>query len=104
MEIRLFEVLECPECAKSTFEILLFTDTETLRCTWDGNGACKMDSGNSVNTKNGIILCSNCRAWYPVKSHIPVMLRRELRDIDKDKQFLETYKNYIPEDLQFIYK
>ncbi len=104
MDSRFFEVLQCPECGKSVFEILVFTDKAGRRYIWNEKEDGKMDKENPLNNKNGIIQCSSCRAWYPVKTGIPVMLRPELRDRDKDKEFLETYKSYIPEDLQVIEK
>ncbi|WMT50415.1 MAG: hypothetical protein RE471_05380 [Ferroplasma sp.] len=102
MNSRFFEVLQCPECGKSTFEILVFTDKSGQRYVWNENGDGKMGTENPLDNKNGIIRCSSCGSWYPVKDGIPVMLRQEIRDRDKDKQFLETYKRYIPEDLQVI--
>lgn len=104
MEDRFIDILQCPECGKSTFEMLVFTETTTLRYAWDGNGQTKMDKTNSTQFRDGIILCHNCEAWYPVKNDIPVMLRMELRDNQKDKEFLEIYKNNIPEDINYIYK
>jgi uncharacterized protein YbaR (Trm112 family) len=104
MEGRFIGVLQCPECGKSNFEIFIFTKTETLRYSCNGSGKVIMDKTDSMEYNNGIILCGSCRSWYPVKDEIPVMLRRELRDNQKDKQFLETYKNNIPEDINYIYK
>ena len=104
MEDRFIEVLQCPECGKSNLEILIFSEGATLRYTWNVNGQTKMDKTNLTQYKDGIILCHSCEAWYPVKNDIPVMLRMALRDNQKDKEFLETYKNNIPEDIHYIYK
>ncbi len=104
MEDRFIEVLQCPECRKSDFEIFIFAEGATIRYAWDGNGQTKIDKINSTQYKDGIILCHSCGSWYPVINDITVMLRMESRDNQKDKEFLETYKNNIPEEIYSIYK
>jgi uncharacterized protein len=48
---------------------------------------------------DGILYCKNCSRFYPIIDEIPIMLPDELREKEKDIQFLKTWKNYIPEEI-----
>ena len=46
---------------------------------------------------NGIILCPRCQRWYPIREEIPEMLPDELREKKEETEFLEKWKERIPE-------
>jgi uncharacterized protein len=46
--------------------------------------------------KEGILFCSQCSRFYPIIEEIPVMLPDELRDKEKDIQFLQKWQEKIP--------
>ena len=46
---------------------------------------------------DGILYCKKCSRFYPIIDEIPIMLPDELREKEKDIQFLKKWKNYIPE-------
>lgn len=46
--------------------------------------------------KEGVLFCSQCSRFYPIIEEIPVMLPDELRDKEKDIQFLQKWKEKIP--------
>jgi uncharacterized protein YbaR (Trm112 family) len=46
--------------------------------------------------KEGILFCSQCSRFYPIIEEIPVMLPDELRDKEKDIQFLQKWHEKIP--------
>ncbi|HEY7778453.1 MAG TPA: Trm112 family protein [Nitrososphaeraceae archaeon] len=46
--------------------------------------------------KEGVLFCSQCLRYYPVIEEIPVMLPDELRDKEKDIQFLQKWHEKIP--------
>jgi uncharacterized protein len=48
---------------------------------------------------DGILYCKNCSRFYPIIDEIPIMLPDELREKEKDIQFLKKWKNYIPEQI-----
>jgi uncharacterized protein len=48
---------------------------------------------------DGILYCKNCSRFYPIIDEIPIMLPDELREKEKDIQFLKKWKNYIPEEI-----
>ena len=46
--------------------------------------------------KEGILFCSQFSRFYPIIEEIPVMLPDELRDKEKDIQFLQKWQEKIP--------
>jgi uncharacterized protein len=46
--------------------------------------------------KEGVLFCSQCSRFYPIIEEIPVMLPDELRDREKDIQFLQKWHEKIP--------
>jgi uncharacterized protein YbaR (Trm112 family) len=46
---------------------------------------------------DGILFCRKCSRFYPIIDEIPIMLPDELRDKQKDLQFLKKWENYIPQ-------
>ncbi|HJU79437.1 MAG TPA: Trm112 family protein [Nitrososphaeraceae archaeon] len=46
--------------------------------------------------KEGVLFCSQCSRYYPIIEEIPVMLPDELRDEEKDIQFLQKWHEKIP--------
>lgn len=66
--------------------------------------------GNKVNEINqndekvivvidGILYCKKCSRFYPIIDEIPIMLPDELREKEKDLQFLNKWKHTIPEEI-----
>lgn len=46
--------------------------------------------------KEGVLFCSQCSRFYSIIEEIPVMLPDELRDKEKDIQFLQKWHEKIP--------
>ena len=44
----------------------------------------------------GIIICSKCLRWYPIKEEIPEMLPDELREQKEDTKFLIKWRSLFP--------
>lgn len=51
---------------------------------------------NEYVIKEGVLFCSQCSRFYPIIEEIPVMLPDELRDKEKDIQFLQKWHEKIP--------
>lgn len=47
--------------------------------------------------KEGALVCSKCSRYYPIIDDIPVMLPDELRDRQRDIDFLEKWKGRLPD-------
>lgn len=45
----------------------------------------------------GILYCQKCLRFYPIIDEIPIMLPDELREREKDLEFLNKWKNNIPQ-------
>jgi uncharacterized protein YbaR (Trm112 family) len=48
---------------------------------------------------DGILYCKKCSRFYPIIDEIPIMLPDELREKEKDLQFLKKWKHTIPEKI-----
>jgi uncharacterized protein len=48
---------------------------------------------------DGILYCKKCSRFYPIIEEIPIMLPDELREKEKDLQFLTKWKHSIPEEI-----
>ena len=43
----------------------------------------------------GILYCSKCGRWFPIKEEIPIMLPDELRSVKEDIEFLESIRDRL---------
>jgi uncharacterized protein YbaR (Trm112 family) len=57
------------------------------------------DNEKVIVITDGILYCKKCSRFYPIIDEIPIMLPDELREKEKDLQFLKKWKNCIPEDI-----
>jgi len=48
--------------------------------------------------KSGILLCTECKRWYPIIDTIPQMLPDKYRNEKNDIKFLEKHKNLLDEE------
>jgi uncharacterized protein YbaR (Trm112 family) len=47
----------------------------------------------------GLIFCSKCSRWYPIRDEIPELLPDELRKEKEDLPFLQKWKKKIPHEI-----
>jgi uncharacterized protein len=47
----------------------------------------------------GILYCKKCSRFYPIIDEIPIMLPDELREKETDLEFLNKWKNNIPQTI-----
>jgi uncharacterized protein len=64
----------------------------------------QIDASEDTNVKElvikeGVLFCSECSRFYPIIEEIPVMLPDDLRDKEKDIQFLQKWKQKIPDKI-----
>ena len=52
---------------------------------------------NEEEIKEGALVCSKCGRYYPIIDDIPMMLPDELRDRQRDINFLEKWKDRLPD-------
>jgi uncharacterized protein YbaR (Trm112 family) len=46
--------------------------------------------------EEGILYCDQCSRFYPIIDEIPIILPDELRDRERDIQFLQKWRDRIP--------
>jgi uncharacterized protein YbaR (Trm112 family) len=57
----------------------------------------KEDNNNEdVIISDGVLFCNKCYRFYPIIEEIPVLLPDELRERQKDIDFLQEWHNKIP--------
>jgi uncharacterized protein YbaR (Trm112 family) len=66
----------------------------------EGNKANEIKQNDKVIIViDGILYCKKCSRFYPIIDEIPIMLPDELREKEKDLQFLTKWKHSIPEEI-----
>ncbi|MGI0050359.1 MAG: Trm112 family protein [Nitrososphaeraceae archaeon] len=120
MKKYMLDILACPIDKYYPLELIELTikniekdnlkDNEHSTNNEENNNSIKIQNNSGLNHKNeihdneqvtvvidGILLCKKCSRFYPIIDEIPIMLPDELRDKQKDLQFLKKWENYIPE-------
>jgi uncharacterized protein YbaR (Trm112 family) len=54
-------------------------------------------SGKDTAIIEGILFCGKCLRFYPIVDEIPIMLPDELRERQSEIDFLQKWRNQIPD-------
>jgi uncharacterized protein YbaR (Trm112 family) len=54
---------------------------------------------NEILIQEGILSCPSCNRFFPIIEEIPILLPDELRDRQKDIEFLKIWRERIPEKI-----
>jgi len=73
MNRKLLDILACPIDKQHPLELIEF------------------ESNNDIVIE-GVLLCSKCKRFYPIKVEIPIMLPDDLRNHKEDEEFLLKWK------------
>jgi uncharacterized protein YbaR (Trm112 family) len=76
---KLMEILACPIDKHHPLELYVFEEKDEI--------------------VEGLIVCSKCLRWYPIRDEIPEMLPDELRKQNEDLPFLKKWREKIPEKI-----
>ena len=79
MKKKLMEILACPIDKHHPLDLHVFEEKEEI--------------------VEGLIVCSKCKRWYPIRDEIPEMLPDELRKKSEDLPFLKKWKNQLPKKI-----
>jgi uncharacterized protein YbaR (Trm112 family) len=71
----------------------------TLNQDNDIRGDVNKDKEKVIIIIEGILYCKKCLRFYPIIDEIPIMLPDELREKEKDLQFLNKWKSNIPQKI-----
>lgn len=80
MKRKLLDILACPIDKHYPLELLEFNT----------NGEVIVD---------GVLLCTECKRYYPIIDEIPVMLPDDLRSKTEDIGFLNKWRDRLPKDV-----
>jgi uncharacterized protein YbaR (Trm112 family)/SAM-dependent methyltransferase len=54
---------------------------------------------DSVDIKEGVLICEKCGHWFPIRDFIPELLPDLLRDWERDIEFFKTLKQKLSEEI-----
>ncbi|MEM3382814.1 MAG: Trm112 family protein [Nitrososphaerales archaeon] len=118
MKYRLMNILACPICKTFPLQLIVFNEMKKASSIFVVNPCDEYCSYNKsriddlknkdisldckdclqINIVEGILICQNCGRWYPIMDEIPRMLPDELRNKERDKDFLIKNKERIPNE------
>lgn len=112
MKYRLMDLLVCPICRHFPLTLYVFEAAEigsapkSRKCeVYCGYRSSRIDElveepncGECwrVEIVSGLLYCEGCGRWYPIQEEIPRMLPDDMRDRNRDVQFLATWKARVP--------
>jgi uncharacterized protein YbaR (Trm112 family) len=105
MRKSLLEILACPIDKHSPlelFEINVHSTNKSSIGKQDENGITQDEltynhtSYENIIIKDGVLFCSRCSRFFPIIDEIPIMLPDELREREKDLQFLLEWETKLP--------
>lgn len=79
MKHKLLDILACPIDGYFPLELHVFDEDDEIL--------------------SGILVCSKCSRWYPIKEKIPEMLPDELREKTEEMKFLNKWKDVFPQKI-----
>lgn len=77
MKRRLMEILACPIDKHYPLDLHVFEEKDEI--------------------VEGMLVCSECRRWYPIMDEIPQLLPDDLREAKPELSWLERWKDKVPE-------
>jgi len=89
MKKNLLDILACPIDKFYPLELHELNTRKEYECGTNGEK-------EELVIEEGILFCNQCSRFYPIIDEIPIMLPDELRDRDKDLEFLERWRDRIP--------
>jgi uncharacterized protein YbaR (Trm112 family) len=105
MRKSLLEILACPIDKHTPLELFEINVNSTNKSSIDkqGENGITQDertynhtSYENVIVKEGVLFCSRCSRFFPIIDEIPIMLPDELREREKDLQFLLEWETKLP--------
>ncbi|MDO5614909.1 MAG: Trm112 family protein [Cruoricaptor ignavus] len=52
------------------------------------------------DVREGLLVCSSCKRYYPIISGIPIMSPDEYREANFEKPFLDKWQHLLPKHLE----
>ncbi len=81
MNRTMMDILACPNDKSYPLELFVVNEKEDGRVS------------------EGALYCQECSRFYPIIGEIPIMLPDELRNREQEMEFLQEYKDDLPEKI-----
>lgn len=81
VKTKLMDILACPIDKHHPLDLYVFEEKEEI--------------------VEGVIICSKCSRWYPIREEIPEMLPDELREEKDELPFMRKWSKKFPEKTLF---
>jgi Trm112p-like protein. len=118
VKYRLLDLLACPMCRNFPLELIVIEERKLQRrelgrekplcelwCSYLKKDLSKekietpCEECIAIEIVTAVIRCSKCGRWYPAIDEIPRMLPDMYRNEKEDRDFLQKYRDKIPEDI-----
>ncbi|MCS7142825.1 MAG: Trm112 family protein [Aigarchaeota archaeon] len=111
MKYRLVDLLACPICKDFPLMLKVFSQEDRyspsnvrrceLYCAYHQGMVQDLPETRCIEcyrfeVTNGLLVCNKCNRWYPIIDDIPIMLPDDLRNRNRDLEFLRRWKDRIP--------
>lgn len=57
------------------------------------------ERGRAFEVAAGLLVCGECRRWFPIEGMIPELLPDHLRDAEREQQLFQSCSTVVPEEL-----
>jgi uncharacterized protein len=116
----MLDILACPMDKNYPLDLIEldvkeFEDNNLRESTFVNDNKYRKNNNFAINQENdregdvnkdkiiviieGILYCKKCLRFYPIIDEIPIMLPDELREKETDLEFLNKWKNNIPQKI-----
>lgn len=119
MKYRLMDLLACPYDKTFPLELYVLRENkyEERTVKFKKKPACELycafkrmkveelsddpgcDECIKYEVSEGVLRCPSCGRWFPIMDEIPILLPDEMRDKKEDLDFLQKYKERLPEEV-----
>jgi len=117
MKYRDLDVLVCPDCKNFPLKVWVIEKERGAGKTFAGRcekycafyglsnnlaeidiSTCKECQTYEINV--GLLLCEECKRWYPILEGIPILFKAVQRNIKVEREFLRKYGDKLPKEVK----
>ena len=80
MNKTMIDILACPACKHHPLELFAVREKDDM-------------------VSEGALFCTKCSRFFPIIEEIPIMLPDDLRDKKQETEFLERFRDDLPEKI-----
>ncbi|MFX1536985.1 MAG: Trm112 family protein [Promethearchaeota archaeon] len=88
MQLELVDILACPVCKNHPLTLYKFK-------------LVPIPETSEKEVSEGLLYCTACKRYYPIRHTIPRLLPDYLRKEKEDKKFLQHNKDHLPNEILY---